>query len=135
LLTADKLLETLASMPKRILLADDEENLRLLVRMAIEDAGHQIVEAGDGEHALALAREHRPDLIVLDWMMPGLTGLEVTRSVRSEPDLRGIPILLITAKGQEEDRHIGMEAGATDYLVKPFSPLELAHRVEELLAV
>ncbi|MEZ5353065.1 MAG: response regulator [Bryobacteraceae bacterium] len=118
---------------KKILVADDEENLRTLVQSTLEDPSYQVTEVCDGERALAAAAAEPPDLIVLDWMMPGLTGVEVTRRLRADPALYGVPVILLTAKGQLEDRREGIEAGANAYLVKPFSPLELLDTVEELL--
>jgi CheY-like chemotaxis protein len=118
---------------KKILLADDEEHLRLLVHTTLEDPGYELFEVGDGHQAVEVARAEQPDLILLDWMMPGLTGPEVTRRLRQEPGMGEVPIILLTAKCQMEDREAGIEAGATCYLVKPFSPMELVETVEELL--
>jgi two-component system phosphate regulon response regulator PhoB len=118
---------------KTILLADDEENLRILVRTALEDPGYEIVEAGDGAQALELAGRLYPDLILLDWMMPAMTGVEVARRLRANTGTAQIPIVLLTAKGQDEDRTQALEAGVSSYLVKPFSPRELMEHVEELL--
>ncbi|MEZ5400011.1 MAG: response regulator [Bryobacteraceae bacterium] len=118
---------------KKILLADDEENLRELVRTTLEDPDFEILDVPDGEQAVAVAQAERPDLIVLDWMMPGLTGPEVARKLRAIPDFADTPIVLLTAKGQDEDRRAGVEAGATCYLVKPFSPIELMEIVQELV--
>ncbi len=118
---------------KTILLADDEENLRLLLRATLEEPDFTILEAPDGSTAHELARKHRPDLVVLDWMMPGMTGIELTRLLRSEPETRSTPIILLTARGQESDRDQAMALGIQGYLVKPFSPLEFLHMVEEIL--
>jgi two-component system phosphate regulon response regulator PhoB len=116
-----------------ILLADDEENLRLLLRTALEQPDCTILEAADGTTALDLARKHLPDLIVLDWMMPGITGLELARLLRAEPQTRSTPIILLTARGRESDREQGLAVGVNAYLVKPFSPLEFLDKVEELI--
>ena len=118
---------------KTILLADDEENLRLLVHTTIEDSGYTILEAENGTQALELTRTHRPALIVLDWMMPGMTGIEVTRAVRQQPETAEIPIILLTARSQAEDRALARAAGANAYLAKPFSPMELFETIESLL--
>ena len=98
---------------KRILLADDEEALRILVHTTLEDPEYEIIEACDGTEALALALTERPDLAVLDWMMPGLTGVEVTAQLRAHEETSRIPIILLTAKGQADDRVQGNKAGVT----------------------
>ena len=118
---------------KSILLADDEESLRILVHATLEDPDHVIFEACDGEEALAIARQQAPDLIVLDWMMPGKTGVEVTALLRLNEATRHTPIILLTAKSQQEDIGAAVRAGVTSYLVKPFSPVELLGKVQELL--
>lgn len=115
-----------------ILLADDETHLRTLVRTTLEDPRYRIVEASNGTAALELARRERPDLVVLDLMMPGLTGLEVLERLRVEPDTARVPIVMLTATGQEKDRVRALALGADAYLVKPFSPLELLQTVESL---
>jgi len=116
-----------------ILLVDDEESLRMLVHATLDDSDYRIIEAADGIEALRLAREVRPALIVMDWMMPGKTGLEVTRLLRQEESTARTPIILLTAKSQERDRRAGFAAGANAFLAKPFSPLELLELVERLL--
>lgn len=118
---------------KRILLADDEENLRLLVQATLEDPKYEIFEAADGEKALQMARQLGPNLILLDWMMPLMTGIEVARQLRATPETASIPIILLTAKGQERDRRTASDLGLQGYLVKPFSPLELMESVDVLL--
>lgn len=118
---------------KRILLADDEEALRILVHTTLEDPGYEIVEACDGTSALAMALELEPDLAVLDWMMPGLTGVEVAASLRAHAHTKEMPIILLTAKGQADDKETGRKVGVNSYLVKPFSPLELMAEVSRLL--
>ncbi len=119
---------------KSILLADDEESLRTLIHATLDDPGYVIVEASDGDEALAMAREHRPDLMVLDWMMPGKTGVEVTALLRGEEATRHTPIILLTAKSQQADINAALETGVTSYIVKPFSPIDLLDKVQELLA-
>ena len=120
---------------KTILIADDEEPLRRLVQTTLESAEVRILQAADGEAALELARGERPDLIVLDVMMPRRTGLEVARALRQDAATGGIPILMLTGLGQEKDREEGLALGVRGYLVKPFSPLELLERVQEVLGV
>jgi DNA-binding response OmpR family regulator len=118
---------------KTLLLADDEANLRMLARITLDDPDYRILEAADGATALALARAEHPDLLVLDWMMPGLTGIEVARLLRQDPHTSNIPIIMLTAKGQATDKDQGQNCGAYAYLVKPFSPLELLEKVEAAL--
>lgn len=118
---------------KSILLADDEENLRVLVHETLEGPAYEILEASDGEEAVEMARRRRPDLLVLDWMMPGKTGVEVSAEIRSLEATRDIPIILLTAKNQSDDIAAAFDSGVTSYLVKPFSPAELLGKVQELL--
>ncbi len=121
-------------MPKTILLADDEPNIRLLVHTTLDDPEYEILEAEDGRSALDLARRHKPQLIVLDWVMPGLTGIEVATELRKHPATSSIPIIMLTCKGQPGDIAAGQAAGVNIYLVKPFSPMELLDRVQEALS-
>lgn len=116
-----------------VLIADDEENLRLLLRTALEQPGCTILEAADGKTALEMALKTLPDLIILDWMMPGMTGIELARVLRADPMTRNTPIILLTARGQDTDREQGLAVGVTAYLVKPFSPLEFIEKVEQVL--
>jgi two-component system alkaline phosphatase synthesis response regulator PhoP len=120
---------------KTILIADDEEPLRRLVQTTLESAEVRILQAADGEAALELARRERPDLIVLDVMMPRRTGLEVARALRLDPATATLPILMLTGLGEEKDREEVLALGVSGYLVKPFSPLELMKRVQEVLAI
>jgi DNA-binding response OmpR family regulator len=117
-----------------VLIADDDEDIRALVAFRLERAGYDVVTAGDGEQALRLALEHAPQLAVLDVMMPKLTGLEVTRRLRAEEATSAIPVILLTARVQEADIAAGFDAGAADYIKKPFSPQELRARVQTILA-
>ena len=116
-----------------VLVADDDEDIRALVSFRLERAGYEVVEARDGEEALRLAREQTPDLAVLDVMMPKLTGDEVTRRIRGDEATRRMPVILLTARVQEDDVTRGFEAGADDYIKKPFSPQELRARVQAVL--
>ncbi len=113
-------------------MCDNEEPLRSLVAASLEP-GYAIVEARNGQEGLALARESSPDLIVLDMMMPGMSGLDVLRAVRSDPSLKAIPVVMLTARAQARDREAAVEAGADRFLTKPFSPRELADIVGEVL--
>ena len=116
-----------------VLVADDERDILDLVAFRLERSGYEVVKATDGEEALRLAVEHRPDLAVLDVMMPKLSGYDVTREIRSREETRAIPVILLTARAQEADITRGFEAGADDYMKKPFSPQELRARVQAIL--
>lgn len=118
-------------MPVKILIADDEASLRLLVTATLEDEGYELIETRDGATALDLARRHRPDMALLDVQMPGLDGLAVCRSIKDDPTLHGTFVVLLTSKAQAVDRERGLAAGADAYLTKPFSPLELMQLVEQ----
>lgn len=118
----------------RILVADDDQDLNDLVTMKLEAAGHEVVSVVDGENALSRAISDKPDLIVLDWMLPRRNGLEVCREVRSDPGLSGTRILMLTARAQEVDVERAFAAGAEEYITKPFSPRELVLRVTTLLS-
>lgn len=113
-----------------ILVVDDEPNIREVVGLYLRRDGHAVVAAADGDEALRLYQLHRPDLVVLDLMLPKLSGLEVCRRIQAE---RRVPLIMLTAKGEEEDRIIGLGVGADDYVTKPFSPRELAARVAAVL--
>src|SRR3712207_6272700 len=113
-----------------IVIAEDERDLSALVRRHLEDEGHRVVQAFDGPAAVLAAQQERPDLLVLDWMLPRLDGLEVCRRVRRESI---VPILMLTARSEEIDRVLGLEVGADDYLTKPFGIRELMARVRAIL--
>jgi DNA-binding response OmpR family regulator len=117
-----------------ILVADDDEDILLLVTTRLRRDGHEVVSASRGDDALALARELKPALAVLDVGMPGLDGLEVLGEIRADEELADTRVLLLTAKAQESDVRRGFEVGADAYVKKPFSPAELSARVRELLA-
>ena len=117
-----------------VLVADDDEDIRALVSFRLRKSGYEVLEAGNGSDALRLARERTPALAVLDWMMPGLTGVEVVEQLRADPATAHVPVVLLTARVQEADMARGLEAGADAYLKKPFSPKELSERVAETLA-
>jgi len=114
----------------QVLLVEDEMELARVVTRELETAGYHVEHAGDGRAALDAFARARPDLVILDWMLPGLDGLEVLRRIRSES---GVPVLMLTARGEEVDRVVGLEVGADDYLTKPFSMRELIARTHALL--
>jgi DNA-binding response OmpR family regulator len=122
-------------MAKRILLAEDEPAIARLVEFKLAKEGYHVTCASDGKTALKMAKEGQFDLLLLDVLMPKLDGFQVLERVRSDPALKDIPVVLLTAKGQEEDRARGTELGATDYIIKLFNPQELAERIGRILEV
>ena len=120
-------------MKPHLLVVEDEEALVALLDYNLERAGYRVTAVGDGEEAILVAGEERPDLIVLDWMLPRLSGIEVCRQLRRKPETRAIPIVMLTARGEEADRVRGLESGADDYVTKPFSVAELVARVRAVL--
>jgi DNA-binding response OmpR family regulator len=117
-----------------VLIVDDDADIRDLIALKIESAGHDVYIESDGEAGIAAAELLRPDVMVVDWMMPRLSGLDVCRRVRAREELARTGLILLTAKGQEADVQRGFAAGADDYVVKPFSPRELVSRIQALLA-
>lgn len=117
----------------RILVAEDEADIRRLITLKLEQAGHVVRAFGDGAAALADARKHAPDLAVLDVVMPGISGLEVCQGLRQDPATADMPVIILTARAQQGDIDAGLAAGASEYIAKPFSPRELAMRVNALL--
>lgn len=120
-------------MTRTILIVDDEPEIVAIARDYLDRAGFRTLTAGDGPAAVRLARSERPDLVVLDLMLPGMDGLDVTRTLRQDPVTRALPIIMLTARVEESDRLVGLELGADDYLTKPFSPRELVARVRAVL--
>lgn len=120
-------------MNLHLLIVEDEAALVELLRYNFEQEGFRVSSAADGEEALVMVAEDPPDIIVLDWMLPHLSGLEVCRQLRRRPETRAIPIIILTARGEEGDRVRGLDSGADDYLAKPFSPRELVARVRAVL--
>lgn len=118
---------------RTLLIADDQEGIRSLVRMTLESDAYAIIEAADGNQALALARKHHPDVILLDVMMPGMSGLDVCRALKGDPDTASIKIALLTAVAQDRDVAEGKDAGADEYLTKPFSPVVLLTMIAEFM--
>jgi DNA-binding response OmpR family regulator len=120
-------------MSARIVVADDDPDIRRLIVFTLRRRGYDVQEAGRGDTALDLVRAQKPDLVVLDVMMPGLTGLEVAEALKANAETATIPIIILSAKGQASEVNAGMGAGAQAYMVKPFAPQELAAKVAELL--
>jgi two-component system phosphate regulon response regulator PhoB len=120
-------------MGARILVVDDEPDLLELVRLTLDQAGHQVETAASGREALDALRRHRPDLLILDLMLPDVSGTEVCRRLRADSELATLPVIMLTAKADEVDRVVGFEIGADDYVTKPFSPRELVLRVGAVL--
>ena len=120
-------------MPHTILVADDEPALLRLMEFVLAKQGHNLITATNGEEALAEARRQRPDLIVLDIMMPRMDGYQVAEAIRADADLKGTPIIMLSAKAQDEDIARGLEAGVDQYVTKPFSPDELTALVTNYL--
>lgn len=120
-------------MKTRILIVDDEPDIVELVEFNFKGAGFEVISAGDGNEALRKVRADRPDLILLDLMLPGIDGMEVCKTLRREPATANLPIIILTAKAGEIDRVLGLELGADDYVTKPFSPRELILRVKSIL--
>ena len=120
-------------MKPYILIVEDEAALITLLHYNLEKEGFEVGEAVDGEEALFMIRERRPDLVVLDWMLPSLSGIEVCRRIRRMPEHKNLPVIMLTARGEEADRIRGLDSGADDYVVKPFSPSELVARIRAVL--
>ena len=118
----------------RILVADDDVDIRELVEFKLSTLGHDVVAVADGAAAIEACQTERPDLAVLDVMMPGVSGLDAIRAIRADPALADLPVILLTARAQESDVETGFDSGADDYITKPFSPRELASRVQALLS-
>jgi len=120
-------------MPANILLVEDEPAIQELIAANLNRAGHHVVRASDAESAQRIVREALPDLILLDWMLPGTSGIEFARRLRADERTRSIPIIMLTARGEEQDKVTGLETGADDYITKPFSPRELVARIKAVL--
>ncbi len=120
-------------MAANILVVEDEPAIQELVALNLEQAGFGVSKAGSGEQAIDLVRAELPDLVVLDWMLPGMSGLEVARKLRADRRTADLPIIVLTARAGEQDKLSGLEGGADDYMVKPFSPKELVARIKAVL--
>jgi len=120
-------------MPVKILIADDEPNQLELLSYNLTQAGFEVAQAHDGQQAMTMIEDWQPDLVVLDWMMPYLSGIELCRMLRSRADTKLLPVIILSARGEDGDRTLGLDTGADDYVSKPFSPRELVSRVKALL--
>ena len=120
-------------MQAKVLIVEDEPAIASLLRYNLERQGFRVREAADGEEALLMVKEERPDIVILDWMLPTVSGLEVCRALRRDRALKGLPIIMLTARSEEEDRVRGLDSGADDYVTKPFSPSEMVARVRAVL--
>ncbi len=123
----------MATNGQKILVVEDEPDIRKLVNYNLAQEHYKVIEAEDGEQALKAIQRDKPHLVVLDLMLPGLSGIELCKILRERPDTAKLPILMLTAKAGEADRVVGLEMGADDYLSKPFSPRELVARVRAIL--
>ena len=120
-------------MNANILIADDEPNQLELMSFNLSNAGYSIIKAANGKEAIELIENHSPDLIILDWMMPKMSGIDVCRTLRSRSETKQIPIIILSARSEDSDKSLGLDTGADDYISKPFSPKELISRVKALL--
>ena len=120
-------------MKPLVLIVDDEAAIVTMLRYNLEKEGFAVGEAADGEEALTRIAERKPDVVLLDWMLPLVSGIEVCRQIRRAPELRGLPIIMLTARGEESDRVRGLNCGADDYVTKPFSPAELVARIRTVM--
>ncbi len=118
---------------KTVLIVDDEAPIREMIAVALEMADYRVLEAANAQSAHAMIIDHQPDLLLLDWMMPGTSGIELARRLKREEATRELPIILLTAKSEEDNKILGLEAGADDYITKPFSPRELVARLKAVL--
>jgi two-component system, OmpR family, phosphate regulon response regulator PhoB len=116
-----------------ILVVEDEDALSTLLQYNLDKEGYEVRVAGDGEEALTLVSERLPDIIILDWMLPKISGIEVCRRLRQRPESRNVPIIMLTARGEETDRIRGLDTGADDYVLKPFAMSELSARIRAVL--
>jgi two-component system alkaline phosphatase synthesis response regulator PhoP len=120
-------------MAKKIMVVDDEPYIARVIKFKLEQEGYTVISANDGQSGLQKIKEEKPDLVLLDVMMPGLSGYEVCQKIKEDADLAGIPVVILTAKGQERDREQGMTMGASDYITKPFSPNRLLELVKSMI--
>jgi DNA-binding response OmpR family regulator len=118
----------------KILIAEDERDIRDLITFTLHFANYDVIAASNGEEAVTLARKEIPDLILMDVRMPRMTGYEACAAIKAEPNLKDIPVIFLSAKGQDSEIQAGLQAGATEYLLKPFAPDQLTARIQAILA-
>lgn len=121
------------SVAKRVLIVDDEAPIREMIAVALEMAGYECIEAENAQQAHAAVLDYKPDMVLLDWMMPGTNGIDFARRLRRDETTAGVPIIMLTAKAEEDNKVQGLEAGVDDYITKPFSPRELVARLKTVL--
>jgi len=117
----------------KILIAEDEPDIRELIAFTLSFAGHEVISGSNGEEAVQLARQNIPDLVILDVRMPRMTGYEACQQIKNDADLNHIPVIFLSAKGQEAEMQAGLDAGCVEYIVKPFSPDQLTHQIQNVL--
>jgi len=120
-------------MAKKIMVVDDEPYIARVIKFKLEQEGYTVISANDGQSGLQKIKEEKPDMVLLDVMMPGLSGYEVCQKIKEDAELAGIPVVILTAKGQERDREQGLTIGASDYITKPFSPNRLLELVKNMI--
>ncbi len=120
-------------MATKVLIVEDEQAIRQLVNHTLSNAGFEVLQAGDAEQARAMIHKAPPDLVLMDWMLPGASGIELTRALKSDKVTRDIPVIMLTARGDEDDKVRGLDSGAEDYISKPFSPKEMIARIRAVL--
>jgi two-component system phosphate regulon response regulator PhoB len=128
-----QLVDELTMSQRRILVVEDERAIREMVGFNLTRAGYDVSSAGDAREARAAIADQRPDLVLMDWMLPDISGLELTRQLKRDPETKEIPVIMLTARGEEDDRVAGLDGGADDYVVKPFAPRELLARIRAAL--
>ena len=120
-------------METKVLIVEDEVAIVAMLRYNLEREGFKVFTTGEGDEAVSLVKAHKPDVIVLDWMLPGMSGIDICASLRKQEETKAVPIIMLSARGEESDRIRGLDAGADDYMVKPFSPAELVSRIRAVL--
>jgi two-component system, OmpR family, phosphate regulon response regulator PhoB len=120
-------------METKVLLVEDEIAIVTMLRYNLEREGFKVFSTGDGDEAVGLVKAHKPDVIVLDWMLPGMSGVDICAELRRQEETKTVPIIMLSARGEESDRIRGLDAGADDYMIKPFSPSELIARIRAVL--
>ena len=118
----------------KILIAEDEPDIRDLIRFTLQFAGYEVFAGSNGEEGYELAKQEKPDIVLMDVRMPKMTGYEACRKIKADPELKDTPVIFLSAKGQEAEIQSGLDAGADEYLLKPFAPDQLTERIREMLA-